>query len=105
MASNRIKIGQYNVLQTLGVGSFGKVKSNIFLLVCSKLFKTYFNFYFDPCFFFSFEFIVAVHSITGHKVAMKFINRKKIANLDMVGRVKREIQYLKLLRHPHIIKL
>ena len=23
----------------------------------------------------------------------------------MVGRVKREIQYLKLLRHPHIIKL
>ncbi|CAG8508634.1 14696_t:CDS:10 [Rhizophagus irregularis] len=74
MASNKIKIGQYNVLQTLGVGSFGKVK-------------------------------MAVHSITGHKVAMKFINRKKIANLDMVGRVKREIQYLKLLRHPHIIKL
>lgn len=26
MASNKIKIGQYNVLQTLGVGSFGKVK-------------------------------------------------------------------------------
>ncbi|KAJ3296960.1 Protein kinase [Borealophlyctis nickersoniae] len=25
--------------------------------------------------------------------------------MDMVGRVKREIQYLKLLRHPHIIKL
>jgi len=25
--------------------------------------------------------------------------------MDMGGRVKREIQYLKLLRHPHIIKL
>ncbi|RHZ87761.1 hypothetical protein Glove_30g30 [Diversispora epigaea] len=74
MASNKIKIGQYNVLQTLGVGSFGKVK-------------------------------LAVHSVTGHKVAMKFINRKKISNMDMVGRVKREIHYLKLLRHPHIIKL
>jgi hypothetical protein len=24
---------------------------------------------------------------------------------DMVGRVEREIQYLQLLRHPHIIKL
>ncbi|CAG8478642.1 1430_t:CDS:10 [Diversispora eburnea] len=74
MASNKIKIGQYNVLQTLGVGSFGKVK-------------------------------LAVHSVTGHKVAMKFINRKRISNMDMVGRVKREIHYLKLLRHPHIIKL
>ncbi|OZJ04257.1 hypothetical protein BZG36_02464, partial [Bifiguratus adelaidae] len=72
--ANKLKIGQYNVLQTLGVGSFGKVK-------------------------------LAVHSVTGHKVALKIINRKKIANLDMAGRVKREIQYLKLLRHPHIIKL
>lgn len=36
---------------------------------------------------------------------MKIINRKKIINMDMTPRVKREIQYLKLLRHPHIIKL
>ena len=48
---------------------------------------------------------VAVHCQTGHKVAMKIVNRRKIANLDMVTRLKREIQYLKLLRHPHIIKL
>ncbi|KAI8388797.1 kinase-like domain-containing protein [Radiomyces spectabilis] len=48
---------------------------------------------------------LAVHAITGQKVALKIINRKKIASLDMGGRVKREIQYLKLLRHPHIIKL
>lgn len=74
MASNSVQIGQYNLLQTIGEGSFGKVK-------------------------------LAVHSVTGHKVAMKIINRKKIAHMDMVGRVRREIQYLKLLRHPHIIKL
>lgn len=49
--------------------------------------------------------LVAVHSLTGHKVAMKIINRKKIVNMDMTPRVKREIQYLKVLRHPHIIKL
>lgn len=69
-----IKIGQYTIQQTLGAGSFGKVK-------------------------------LATHSLTGHRVAMKIINRRKISSLDMGGRVKREIQYLKLLRHPHIIKL
>ncbi|TIB34548.1 hypothetical protein E3P84_01761 [Wallemia ichthyophaga] len=68
------KIGQYQVLQTLGTGSFGKVK-------------------------------LAVHALTGHKVAMKILNKRKIHSLDISSRVKREIQYLKLLRHPHIIKL
>jgi carbon catabolite-derepressing protein kinase len=33
------------------------------------------------------------------------INRAKITTPDMNARVKREIQYLKVLRHPHIIKL
>ncbi|KAN0060127.1 Protein kinase [Thecaphora frezii] len=69
-----VRIGQYTLQQTLGTGSFGKVK-------------------------------LATHSLTGHRVAMKIINRRKISSLDMGGRVKREIQYLKLLRHPHIIKL
>lgn len=48
---------------------------------------------------------VATHSITGHQVALKLINRAKITTPDMNARVKREIQYLKVLRHPHIIKL
>jgi carbon catabolite-derepressing protein kinase len=48
---------------------------------------------------------VATHSVTGHKVALKFVNRAKITTKDMNARVKREIQYLKVLRHPHIIKL
>lgn len=49
--------------------------------------------------------VVAVHSQTGHKVALKIIGRSKLAHSDMIGRVNREIQYLKMLRHPHIIKL
>ena len=36
---------------------------------------------------------------------MKILNRQKIKSLDVVGKIRREIQNLKLFRHPHIIKL
>lgn len=68
------RVGQYNIIRTLGEGSFGKVK-------------------------------LAVHRSTGQQVALKIISRKKLISRDMVGRVEREIEYLQLLRHPHIIKL
>ncbi|KZF18950.1 Pkinase-domain-containing protein [Xylona heveae TC161] len=68
------RLGQYNIIKTLGEGSFGKVK-------------------------------LAVHQISGQKVALKIISRRKLMNRDMAGRIEREIQYLQLLRHPHIIKL
>jgi carbon catabolite-derepressing protein kinase len=48
---------------------------------------------------------LAKHKITGQEVAMKQINRRKLISRDMAGRVEREISYLQLLRHPHIIKL
>lgn len=38
-------------------------------------------------------------------MAVKILNRQKIKNLDVVGKIKREIQNLQLFRHPHIIKL
>lgn len=69
-----IRIGMYLLGETLGVGSFGKVKT-------------------------------AVHQLTNHKVAVKILNRQKIKSLDVVGKIRREIQNLKLFRHPHIIKL
>ncbi|XP_064476718.1 5'-AMP-activated protein kinase catalytic subunit alpha-2-like isoform X2 [Ornithodoros turicata] len=69
-----VKIGHYILGETLGVGTFGKVKT-------------------------------ARHQLTGHKVAVKILNRQKIKNLDVVGKIRREIQNLKLFRHPHIIKL
>ena len=48
---------------------------------------------------------LAVHRVSGQEVALKIIARKKLISRDMAGRVEREIQYLQLLRHPHIIKL
>jgi len=48
---------------------------------------------------------VGIHQLTGHKVAIKVLNRQKIKSLDVVGKIRREIQNLKLFRHPHIIKL
>lgn len=48
---------------------------------------------------------LANHRVTGQQVALKIISRKKLISRDMAGRVEREIQYLQLLRHPHIIKL
>ena len=48
---------------------------------------------------------LAVHQVSGQRVALKIISRRKLINRDMAGRVEREIQYLQLLRHPHIIKL
>uniref|UniRef100_A0AAQ4QFG2 non-specific serine/threonine protein kinase n=1 Tax=Gasterosteus aculeatus aculeatus TaxID=481459 RepID=A0AAQ4QFG2_GASAC len=69
-----VKIGHYLLGDTLGVGTFGKVK-------------------------------IGQHQLTGHKVAVKILNRQKIRSLDVVGKIKREIQNLKLFRHPHIIKL
>ncbi|KAL2023141.1 hypothetical protein VTK56DRAFT_3747 [Thermocarpiscus australiensis] len=68
------RIGAYNIVKTLGEGSFGKVK-------------------------------LAVHRGTGQQVALKIISRKTLISRDMQGRVEREIEYLQLLRHPHIIKL
>ena len=70
----QVKIGHYILGETLGIGTFGKVK-------------------------------VGFHQLTGHKVAVKILNRQKIKNLDVVGKIRREIQNLKLFRHPHIIKL
>ncbi|CAF0761001.1 unnamed protein product [Brachionus calyciflorus] len=72
--ANQIKIGHYILLESLGSGSFGKVKK-------------------------------ARHQLTGHTVAIKIMNRDKIKTLDVVGKIRREIQNLKLFRHPHIIKL
>lgn len=48
---------------------------------------------------------LAIHNGTGQQVALKIITRKKLISRDMAGRVEREIEYLQLLRHPHIIKL
>jgi serine/threonine protein kinase len=48
---------------------------------------------------------VAVHTVTGHRVAMKFISKHVINMTKTKTRVQREVEYMRTLRHPHIIKL
>ncbi|KAF2861277.1 Pkinase-domain-containing protein [Piedraia hortae CBS 480.64] len=74
MRALKNRLAAYEVMKTLGEGSFGKVK-------------------------------LATHRLTGQQVALKIIARRKLVTRDMAGRIEREIQYLQLLRHPHIIKL
>lgn len=47
----------------------------------------------------------AKHVPTGLDVAIKIINRSKIKTPEMSDKVKREIQLLVMLKHPHIIRL
>lgn len=48
---------------------------------------------------------LATHAITGHKVAVKILNKAKIKQLGMEEKVQREINILHLCTHPHIIRL
>lgn len=48
---------------------------------------------------------IAEHILTGHKVAVKILNRRKIKNMEMEEKVRREIKILRLFMHPHIIRL
>ncbi|KAL0207069.1 hypothetical protein P9112_012780 [Eukaryota sp. TZLM1-RC] len=48
---------------------------------------------------------LAEHALTGHKVAVKVLSKRKIRSLRMDEKVKREIRILKLFDHPHITKL
>jgi len=52
-----------------------------------------------------FDFPEAVHTITGHEVAMKYISKQVINATKTKTRVQREVEYMRMLRHPHIIKL
>lgn len=48
---------------------------------------------------------LATHAVTGHKVAVKILNKTKIRQLGMEEKVQREINILHLCTHPHIIRL
>ena len=52
-----------------------------------------------------FLLIVAIHAITGHKVALKISNRQRIVKQNVVTRLRREIQFLTMIQNPHIISL
>ncbi|KAI0691536.1 kinase-like domain-containing protein [Cerioporus squamosus] len=49
------------------------------------------------------QWAVAVHTVTGQKVAMKFKTKHAIAKHRTKTRVQRKVEYMRTLRHPHII--
>ncbi|CAK5274868.1 unnamed protein product [Mycena citricolor] len=73
-------LGMYTIVSNIAEGTFGQVK-NLRLLA------------------------EAIHKVTGHRVAMKFLSRAVIATEGNKLRVRREFEYTRMLRHPHIIKL
>lgn len=84
MPTDYVDLGPYRFEKTLGSGSFGKVKC-ILSIVNSE--------------------VVAVHRYTQTKVAIKILSKEKINKLDMSSKVKREINILRLFKHPHIVRL
>lgn len=86
------KLGEYKVTGEIAEGTFGKVKSEYRRSAIAAAWT---------------ERIlsVALHTITGHKVAMKYISKQVIAATKTKNRVQREVEYMRMLRHPHIIKL
>jgi serine/threonine protein kinase len=50
------------------------------------------------------EVRIGEHHLTSEKVALKFITRRQIMNIDAVERTTTEIQCLTALRHHNIIK-
>mmetsp|Transcript_50675 Transcript_50675/g.109980 ORF Transcript_50675/g.109980 Transcript_50675/m.109980 type:complete len:503 (+) Transcript_50675:112-1620(+) len=48
---------------------------------------------------------LAEHTMTGQKVAVKIINKKKMEQMNMHEKIRREINILQFLKHPHVIRL
>jgi len=73
------QLGFYRIGKTLGGGTYGKV-------ACMP-------------------HSVAEHELTQQRVAIKILSRTQVQQSHMSRKVKREINILKLFRHPHIIRL
>lgn len=86
------KLGEYTVIQEIGEGTFGKVKSKPSVNPATARLS--------PS-----NLSEAVHTITGHRVAMKYISKQVINATKTKTRVQREVEYMRMLRHAHIIKL
>lgn len=75
MEEHRPEIGDYYVLDSLGSGSYGKVK-------------------------------LAENKFTGEKVAIKIVKKSTIESQPgMASKIQREISLMRLLDHPHLLKL
>ncbi|BBN15325.1 5'-AMP-activated protein kinase, catalytic alpha subunit [Marchantia polymorpha subsp. ruderalis] len=82
----------------INIGSYGTSTGNEYSLTDYKVGKTIGLGSFG-------KVKMAEHSLTGQKVAIKILHRRKIKEQNMDERVKREINILRLIMHPHIIRL
>ena len=48
---------------------------------------------------------LAIHQVTGEKVAIKILEKMRIKDASDIERVSREIKILKLVRHPNVVQL
>ena len=67
-------IGNYRIEETIGEGTFGKVK-------------------------------LGIHIPTEEQVAIKILEKDRIQDKEDLARISREINILKKLNHPNIIKI
>ncbi|EAY22030.1 CAMK family protein kinase [Trichomonas vaginalis G3] len=75
MSETRPEIGDYYVVKSIGSGSYGKVK-------------------------------LAEHKETGQKVAIKIVKKSLFMSApEMQEKIQREISIMRLLDHPHLLKL
>ncbi len=74
-------------------------------MVCPLFLLSTFYFGLSPVPFHHLQVKLATHAVTGHKVAVKILNKAKIKQLGMEEKVQREINILHLCTHPHIIRL
>jgi serine/threonine protein kinase len=67
-------VGKYKLENTIGTGTFGKVK-------------------------------LATNTVTNEKVAIKIMDKTRLVVKEDMNRIIREMNYLKSLDHPNIIKV
>ncbi|EER17765.1 5-amp-activated protein kinase, putative [Perkinsus marinus ATCC 50983] len=48
---------------------------------------------------------LAEHVVTKEKVAVKIINKQKMHQMNMHGKLSREINIMQLMAHPHVIRM
>ncbi|KAJ2994948.1 Map microtubule affinity-regulating kinase [Globomyces sp. JEL0801] len=83
ISKNTSIIGNYELLQTIGEGSFAKVKIAIHTPTNHKV----------------------IYCLSHSKVAIKVIDKSKLPDEYSLKNVHREAQILRILDHPNIIKL
>eukprot|EP00980_Cylindrotheca_fusiformis_P011914 scaffold2830_cov131-Cylindrotheca_fusiformis.AAC.35 len=94
-----VQIGQFIMGKNLGIGAFGKVRISSLDVLRIHDFVGDIKATPEP------GVKLATHVVTGHKVAVKILNKAKIKQLGMEEKVQREINILHLCTHPHIIRL